>query len=425
MKLLFLTSRLLSAGTSSASVTEDNTKEGTNLLVASGKLNISDNDPGEAAFISRTLNSGYGRLTINAAGNWTYSADNNQSIIQNLNTGSAVNDRFVISSLDGTKKTITITIRGLDEPNSPATITGNSSGSVTEDIDPDGDNLLEVTGRLYVTDSDAGEAAFIARTVNGNYGSLGIDAAGNWRYAASNTQSAIQNLNTGSTLTDAFTVSSIDGTKQAVSITIKGADEPNSPATFTGSSSGSVTEDIDPDADGLLEVAGRLYVSDSDPGEAGFVARTVIGNYGSLNIDTVGNWSYAAGNSQNAIQNLATGSRLTDYLTVSSIDGTTVTIQITINGVNEPVATADINLSWVAPSAREDNTALSLSEISGYRIYYGTASGNYPDSVTINDGSTTSHTITGLAAGTYYLVMTTLDTDGRESTFSTEVVINN
>ena len=100
---------------------------------------------------------------------------------------------------------------------------------MTEDIDPDGDNLLEVSGKLNITDNDAGEAAFIARTRNGNYGSLTINTAGNWNYAANNTQSVIQNLATGSTLTDTFTVSSVDGTTHSVRITINGVDEANRP----------------------------------------------------------------------------------------------------------------------------------------------------------------------------------------------------
>ena len=76
-------------------------------------------------------------------------------------------------------------------------------------------------------------------------------------------------------------------------------------------------------------------------------------------------------------------------------------------------------LSWVAPSEREDSTALSLSEIVGYRIYYGVESGIYQDRIVISDPSATQAQITGISSGNYFVVITTVDTDGRESSWST------
>ena len=75
-------------------------------------------------------------------------------------------------------------------------------------------------------------------------------------------------------------------------------------------------------------------------------------------------------------------------------------------------------LSWVAPSEREDGTGLGLSEIAGFRIYYGTESGNYSDTISIDDHSATQVILAGIPSGTYYAVMTTVDADGRESSFS-------
>ena len=83
----------------------------------------------------------------------------------------------------------------------------------------------------------------------------------------------------------------------------------------------------------------------------------------------------------------------------------------------------DISLSWVAPAEREDNTPISLSEIAGYQVLYGMAKGQYSSSITINDGTATGYTFTDLPSGTYYFVITTLDTEGRESQYSPEVVL--
>jgi hypothetical protein len=85
-------------------------------------------------------------------------------------------------------------------------------------------------------------------------------------------------------------------------------------------------------------------------------------------------------------------------------------------------AYADINLSWVAPAEREDNSSMSLSEVAGYQVFYGMAQGQYSNSIVINDGTAVGYTLS-LPAGTYYFVVTTIDTEGRESQFSPEVTI--
>jgi len=84
---------------------------------------------------------------------------------------------------------------------------------------------------------------------------------------------------------------------------------------------------------------------------------------------------------------------------------------------------AEVNLSWTAPSEREDNEPISLSEIAGYKVYYGTIQNDYPNSVDINDGSAEGYTFKGFSTGTYYFVLTTYDTEGRESQYSPAVKI--
>ena len=410
-------------GDDHGSVTEGVAPGGANLLKVSGKLNITDSDAAEVTFIAKTVIGNYGSLTINTAGSWSYAANNNQAVIQNLVSGETLTDSLIVNSADGTAHTIVIAINGIDEPNHPALITGIDRASVTEDVDPDANNLLDVSGLLNITDNDAGEAAFVAKKVNGNYGSLTINTAGNWSYAANNNQAVIQNLATGATLTDRLIINGIDGTLHTIVITINGIDEPNHPALITGIDRASVTEDVDPNADNLLEVSGLLNITDSDAGEATFTAKTVNGNYGSLTINTAGNWNYAANNNQTAIQNLVSGETLIDRLIVNGVDGTAHTVAITILGTDENNIPADITLSWVAPAEREDNSTLSLSAIAGYKVYYGTTQGQYPNSATISDGTASGYTFTDLLAGTYHFVVTTIDTEGRESLYSSEVTI--
>ncbi len=116
--------------------------------------------------------------------------------------------------------------------NHAAIITGDNNGSVTEDIDLN-NGQLETGGTLTITDLDAGEDTFISKTINGSYGKLIINAAGNWIYAADNSQTAIQNLVAGKTLTDSLIINSADGTPHIIAITILGADENNATANIT------------------------------------------------------------------------------------------------------------------------------------------------------------------------------------------------
>ena len=80
-----------------------------------------------------------------------------------------------------------------------------------------------------------------------------------------------------------------------------------------------------------------------------------------------------------------------------------------------------VALSWTAPVEREDGTPISMSEIAGYRVYYGTTEGNYPNELDIADSYNMQAMLSNLAPGTYYIVVTSYDMDGRESAFS-EVV---
>jgi len=74
---------------------------------------------------------------------------------------------------------------------------------------------------------------------------------------------------------------------------------------------------------------------------------------------------------------------------------------------------------WVAPMARADGGALLLSDIDGYRVYYGLQTRQYTNQVDVNNGAAQQVTVTD-KRGFYYFVVTTIDTDGRESQFSPE-----
>lgn len=81
-------------------------------------------------------------------------------------------------------------------------------------------------------------------------------------------------------------------------------------------------------------------------------------------------------------------------------------------GTNE----ASVIVKWIAPTTRSNGDPLSLSDIAGYRVYYGLQQGVYTK-VDVNDSTAQQVTISD-ERGFYYFVLTTLDTAGRESEYS-------
>jgi hypothetical protein len=83
--------------------------------------------------------------------------------------------------------------------------------------------------------------------------------------------------------------------------------------------------------------------------------------------------------------------------------------------VPDPV-TGSVTLNWTAPTENEDGSA--LTDLAGYKIYWGTTSGSYPNSVTINDKDATTSVVDNLSSGTYEFVATSFNTSGVESRYS-------
>ncbi len=79
--------------------------------------------------------------------------------------------------------------------------------------------------------------------------------------------------------------------------------------------------------------------------------------------------------------------------------------------------TGSATLSWAAPTTNTDGTP--LTDLAGYKIYYGTSPGNYTTSIDI--GNVTTYTITNLSTGTYYFTVTAYDSSGIESSYSNQV----
>jgi hypothetical protein len=79
-------------------------------------------------------------------------------------------------------------------------------------------------------------------------------------------------------------------------------------------------------------------------------------------------------------------------------------------------ATGSATITWNPPTTNTDGSA--LTDLAGFRIYWGTTRDDYPNSVAINSPGISSYVITDLVAGTYFFVMTSLNSSGEESAYS-------
>ncbi|BAN50029.1 retention module-containing protein [Metapseudomonas resinovorans] len=286
-------------------------------LTTGGALTISDVDSPATFQVQNNVAGQYGSFSIDAAGNWTYTAN---SAFNELNTGDSLTDTFVVTSADGTTSSVTVTINGSND----AAVLGSASVQLTETDAP-----LTTGGALTISDVDS-PATFVAQSnTAGQYGSFSIDANGNWTYTAN---SAFNELNTGDSLTESFVVTSADGTTTSVTVTINGTND----AAVLSNANVQLTETNEP-----LTTGGTLSISDVDS-PATFVAQSnTAGQYGSFSIDAAGNWTYTA---NSAFNELNTGDSLTESFVVTSADGTTTSVTVTINGTNDAAVLSSANV---------------------------------------------------------------------------------
>jgi hypothetical protein len=113
-----------------------------------------------------------------------------------------------------------------------------------------------------------------------------------------------------------------------------------------------------------------------------------------------------------------------EEIVISVTDGksTAKLAQFSITVEEGAVTTRNVLVSWQPPTTNADGTA--LTNLNGYRIVYGTASGNYTKTITVNGAGLTSFMLEGLESGKqYHVAMIAVNAAGTQSEISQEVVI--
>lgn len=376
--LSWATANVYFSGSNDAAVITGDTSGSANetnaAVTITGELTATDVD-NDDGFQAETIVGTHGSLSINTTGAWNFTAN---SAFDYLNVGDEVSETFTVKSVDGTEQVIEVNINGT---NDAAVITGDTSGTTDET-----NAAVTITGALTATDVD-NAAGFQAEAIVGTSGSLSIDVLGAWSFTAN---SAFDELNVGGSVSEMFTVKSVDGTEQTIEVTINGT---NDAALISGTATGSVTEDA------TLTTTGTLTVTDVDNTDNLFTTSAATTVYGSYTMSDAGVWVYSLDNSNTAVQALNTTQTLNDSFTVTSVDGTSQTVTVTINGANEPVivttptpATAPDTYNGADPY--DFDNGISVYNNSGDVIYGGVGddpinAGNGSDTVYGGSGNDT------------------------------------
>jgi hypothetical protein len=98
---------------------------------------------------------------------------------------------------------------------------------------------------------------------------------------------------------------------------------------------------------------------------------------------------------------------------------------ITVSGQSSPPppppppATGSVTLDWTPPSENTDGT--SLTNLSGYRIRYGTSASSLNQSISVSNPSVSAYVVENLNVGTWYFSVIAINASGTESVGSNPV----
>jgi len=259
-------------------------------------------------------------------------------------------------------------------PSPPTGLTGAAAGSTGANLSwsASTDNV-GVTG--YIVRRNGVQVATPATT---SYADTGLSAATTYSYTVA-ARDAAGNVSANST---------------SASITIADTTPPTTPTGLTAAVAGSTGANL------------SWSASTDNVGVTGYIVRR-----NGVQVATPATTSYAdTGLSAATTYSYTVAARDA----AGNISPNSATVSVT-TGNTPPPPSNSAGLAW---------DAVTVSALSGYRVYFGTAPGTYlqPVGQGISVGNVTTYTITGLASGArYYFAVTDFDTLGQESSYSNEV----
>ncbi|WP_418338495.1 retention module-containing protein [Pseudomonas citronellolis] len=267
--------------------------------------------------LTTDVGTGNGTLTFNPNGSYTF--DPGQDF-DGLPAGVSRDVTFTYQAKDDSgalsaPQTITITVTGTND--APVAQAGSATTEENTILDGQVPAASDVDGTIasYQLTTDVG---------TGN-GTLTFHGDGSYTFDPSHD---FDSLPAGVSRDVTFTYQAQDDSgalsaPQTITITVTGS---NDAAVITGAQV-SINETNAP-----ITTGGQLTITDVDS-PATFIEQTnVAGQYGHFNLAADGTWSYTA---DSAYNQLNVGQSLTDTFTVTSADGTTSSVSVTIDGTND------------------------------------------------------------------------------------------
>ncbi|EHK65564.1 VCBS domain-containing protein [Achromobacter arsenitoxydans] len=343
----------------------------------------------------------YGVLRLGADGSYVYTVDDSNATVQALNQGDVLQETFEYLATDAgglnAVASLVITISGandnpvavdnlgegytaeVDVANS--TVIGvprNPQGNVIADsytvndpalLDSDVDNDMATAVVNSIGPEGGAQEAVLAgveKTLNGQYGVLRMNSDGSYTYEIDSLNAALVALGPDDSIDERFVygLQDADGGQSSAVLVIRIhglSDQPVASdtvaiaqeqggvgnATPGRTASGDVTQnDIDPDADPLT-VTGARTGSEAGGGAMLPIGAPIVGQYGSLTLNSDGTFSYALNEMDPVVQALRTaGNTLVDVFTYTVSDPGNLSdqaeLRIRILGQNDaPVASND------------------------------------------------------------------------------------
>ncbi|MGY5452819.1 VCBS domain-containing protein [Agarivorans sp. MS3-6] len=323
-------------------------------LYAGGRLQVVDPDHDQSYLQAETINTAHhGQFNISADGGWNYTIDNSIDEVQKLGAGESFTETHTVHSLDGTaSQLLTVTVQGTNDAPVVSAAVKLAPGIEDTDVRLSKSELLANTtdvdhndiGQLDVANLVADHGTVIDNK-DGTFSFVpekDYNGAVQFNYDIKDAHGGITHTQAGLTLTasqDAATFSGDSTGDVHEGHTFTAAD-----GTVTNGSVGDRSPDHQHGNIGKLwndqiHTDGHLNINDADSGEAHAQTGIYHGNFGQVILQTNGDWSYYASIGQDAtgrtIDKLGQGQSLTDTVTITSADGTTHDIVITIHGDND------------------------------------------------------------------------------------------
>jgi hypothetical protein len=101
---------------------------------------------------------------------------------------------------------------------------------------------------------------------------------------------------------------------------------------------------------------------------------------------------------------------------ISVSDGKATTALSSFSVVVNGISDGRVTLSWTPPTENTDGTP--LTDLSGYKIYYGTSAAALTKSIAVSTAGVSMYIVEDLTPATWYFAITAVTASGEESNFS-------